>query len=190
MELYEAIKTRRSIRKFKPDPVPREVITKILEMATWAPSGLNWQQWRFLVVTGAKKDEVARSYGRIVEFGMPPAGQRSPQQEGYLQWAKTLGGAPVVIVALSPAHGQPGTRKMNLESVAASFSHLLLAATNEGLGTCWMTGPLNNEAELRKVLAIPDDKEIVAITPLGYPAESPVAAPRKNLDEVVTWIGF
>ncbi|WP_338825803.1 nitroreductase family protein [Neomoorella thermoacetica] len=190
LELYEAIKTRRSIRKFKPDPVPREVITKILEMATWAPSGLNWQQWHFLVVTGPKKDEVARSYGRIVEFGMPPAGQRSPQQEGFLQWAKTLGGAPVVIVALSPAHGHPALRKMNLESVAASFSHLLLAATSEGLGTCWMTGPLNNEAELRKVLAVPDDKEIVAITPLGYPAESPVAAPRKKLDEVVTWIGF
>lgn len=190
MDLYVVIKERRSIRRYKPDMVPKEVITRILEMATWAPSGLNWQQWEFLVVTGPKKDALAASYGRIVEFGMPPAGQRTPQQEDFLHWARTLGGAPVAVVALTRAHGQPGTRKMNLESVAAAFTILLLAATNEGLGTCWMTGPLNNETELRKVLEIPADKEIVAVTPLGYPAESPAPAPRKPLDEVVTWIGF
>lgn len=190
MELYAAIKARRSVRQYKPDMVPREVISRILEMATWAPSGLNWQQWEFMVLSGPKKDELARSYGRIVEFSMPPEGKRTPQQEGFLQWARTLGGAPVAIVALTRAHGQPGIRKMNLESVAAAFTHLLLAATNEGLGTCWMTGPLNNEAELRKILDIPAGKEIVAITPLGYPAESPEAAPRKSLDEIVTWIGF
>lgn len=159
-------------------------------MATWAPSGLNWQQWEFMVLAGVKKDELARCYGRIVELGMPPAGQRSPQQENFLQWARTLGGAPVAIVALTPVHGRPATRKMNLESVSAAFTHLLLAATSEGLGTCWMTGPLNNETELRQVLGIPDSKEIVAVTPLGYPDENPVAAPRKSLNEIVTWIGF
>ncbi|WP_258359619.1 nitroreductase family protein [Moorella sulfitireducens] len=190
MELYEVIKTRRSIRRYKPDMVPREVINRILEIATWAPSGRNWQQWEFMVISGSKKGELARSYGRVVEFGMPPEGKRSPEQESFLQWARTLGGAPVAIVALTRVHGQPGTRKMNLESVAAAFSYLLLAAANEGLGTCWMTGPLNNEMELRKILDISTDKEIVAITPLGYPDESPEAAPRKSLDEIVTWIGF
>lgn len=169
--------------------VPRETIGKILEYAMWAPSGLNWQPWEFMIVTGAKKDELAASYGRITEFAMPPAGQRTPDQEKFLQWAKTFGGAPVAIVALTPVHGDPATRKMNLESVAAAFSYLLLAATAEGLGTCWMTGPLRNEREVRRILEIPDDKEIVAITPLGYPDEEPVAPPRRDPQEKVKWIG-
>jgi len=190
LELYEACRTRRSIRKFKPDMLPRELIARVLEIATLAPSGRNWQQWGFMVVTGPKKDDVARSYGRIVEFTMPPAGQRTPQQETFLKWAQTFGGAPVIIVALGPADGRPGVRKMNLESVAAAFAQMLLAATNEGLGTCWMTGPLNNEAELRTILKIPATKEIVALTPLGYPDENPPAPARKSLEEVVTWIGF
>jgi nitroreductase len=79
---------------------------------------------------------------------------------------------------------------MNLESVAAAFTQLLLAAANEGLGTCWMTGPLNNEAELRAVLDIPATKELVCLTPLGYADESPPAPARKALDECVTWVGF
>lgn len=192
MELYEAIEKRRSIRKFKPDPVPRETLNRILQKAIWAPSGNNLQPWEFIVVTGSKKEELAKSYGRITEFGFPPAGIRTEAQERFLEWAKTLGGAPVAVVALSPVHGDPLTRKMNLESVTAAFTYLLLAATAEGLGTCWMTGPLRNEKEVRRILEIPDDKEIVAITPLGYPDEDPVPPPRKDpeLKEKVKWFGF
>ncbi|MDN5348008.1 MAG: hypothetical protein PWP65_1572 [Clostridia bacterium] len=86
---------------------------------------------------------------------MPPPGQRSAEQEEFLQWARTFGGAPVVIVALTEAHGDPQTRKMNLESVCAAFSYLLLAATAEGLGTCWMTGLLRSETLVHKLLGIP-----------------------------------
>ncbi|MGI9950923.1 nitroreductase family protein [Moorellaceae bacterium AZ2] len=190
MDLYEAIRKRRSIRKYKPDMVPRETIARLLEQAMWAPSGLNWQQWEFMVVTGPKKEELAASYGRITEFGFPPAGQRTPAQESFIQWAKTLGGAPVAIVALTPAYGDPAVRKMNLESVSAAFAYLLLAATAEGLGTCWMTGPLRNEKEIRRILEIPDDKEIVAMTPLGYPDEEPAPPPRKDQQEKIQWLGF
>ncbi|MGB9662005.1 MAG: nitroreductase family protein [Moorellaceae bacterium] len=189
MELYEVFSKRRSIRKYKPDMVPKETINKILEYAMWAPSGRNWQTWEFLVVTGAKKEALAASYGRIAEFTMPPAGQRTPDQEKYLQWAKTFGGAPVAIVALTPVYGDPAIRKMNLESVSAAFCYLLLAATAEGLGTCWMTGPLRNESEVRHILEIPDDREVVAITPLGYPDEEPAAPPRRGLQEKIKWIG-
>lgn len=190
MEFYQVCRTRRSIRKYKSTMVPRELIAKILEVATLAPSGRNRQQWEFIVLTGPKKDEVARSYGRFVEFALPPADQRTPHQENFLKWAQTYGGAPVIIVALSPAHGHPGFRKMNLESVSAAFAQLLLAATNEGLGACWMTGPLSNEAELRKILELPDTKEIVALTPLGYPDENPPAPTYKKLEEFVSWVGF
>lgn len=192
MELYTAIEKRRSIRKFKPDPVPRETILRILQKATWAPSGQNLQPWEFIVVSGPKKEELAQSYGRITEFGLPPSGSRNEGQQRFIEWARTLGGAPVAIVALTPVHGDPLTRKMNLESVCAAFAYLLLAATAEGLGTCWMTGPLRNEREIRRILNIPDDREIVAITPLGYPDEEPLPPPRKDpeMKDKIHWIGL
>ncbi|WP_258359312.1 nitroreductase family protein [Moorella sulfitireducens] len=189
MELYELIKRRRSIRKYETDPVPQEVITRILEIATWAPSGLNRQPWRFIVVIGDKKDELARAFREVAEAETMPAGQRSPRKEGLLRFVQILNEAPAIVVALSQTHEEPGLHKSFLESTAAAFSYLLLAATREGLGTCWMTGPLNEEQILRKILSIPDDMELVALTPLGYPDEDPAPKPRKPLEEVVTWLG-
>ncbi len=191
MELYQAIRGRRSIRKFKPDPVPKELVHKVLDAANWAPSGVNLQQWKFYVVSGPKRDQIAASYGRITERNYPPAGERSQQQESFLAWAKTYGGAPLIIVATMPRDDQqPRRRKMHLESVSAAFQNLLLAAYAEGLGTCWMTGPLAAEAELVEILQLPADEEIVALTPLGYPDQVVEEKPRldPDLKEKVIWL--
>ncbi|HHY36323.1 MAG TPA: nitroreductase family protein [Firmicutes bacterium] len=190
MDLMTAIRGRRSCRKYKPDRVPREKIEKILQAANWAPSGRNWQQWEFLVVTGEKRDRIGKIYGEIVAARWPDAGTRTAEQESFLHWAETLGGAPVVIVALTKTDADPNTRKMNLESAAAAFQNLLLAAYAEGLGTCWMTGPLRREEELKELLGVAGDMEIVAITPLGYPAQWPSPPPRldPDLSRKVRWI--
>ncbi|MGB4313845.1 MAG: nitroreductase family protein, partial [bacterium] len=150
MDLFTAIKGRRSCRKYKPDVVPREKIERILQAANWAPSGRNWQQWEFLVVSGEKRDKIGQLYGELAAQRWPDPQARTPEQKVFLQWAETLGGAPVVIVALTKTDADPNTRKMNLESVAAAFQNLLLAAYAEGLGTCWMTGPLRREEELKE----------------------------------------
>lgn len=189
MELYQAIKQRRSIRKYKADPVPREVLLRVLDAANWAPSGVNLQQWKFYLVSGKKRDQIAESYGRLTEKNYPPLEQRSEQQKTFAAWAKTYGGAPLIIVATMPK-GEPRRMKMHLESVSAAFQNLLLAAYAEGLGTCWMTGPLGDEAALNQIMQLPADEEIVALTPLGYPDQTIEDKPRLDpeLKEKFVWL--
>ncbi len=179
MDFYEVVHSRRAIRKYKPDMVDRETILKILDAANWAPSGKNMQQWEFIVVSGEKKTELGESYGRFAEV-YTANWRDAAAKESFIQFSRTYGGAPIVIVALTESSSDDVIRKMHLESVSAAFENLLLAARAEGLGSCWMTGPLNDEPTIRRVLDITEDKEIVAITPIGYPDME--ARPPKRLD--------
>lgn len=194
MEFFEVIKNRRSIRKFKPDSVQKEDIIKILEAANWAPSALNLQPWEFLVVAGETKNNLGSNYGKIVDeytkdWEAEPEKAFMPRNE-FIQFANIYGGAPIVIVVLIEAHDDPKYQKAFLESASAAMENMLLAATALELGGCWMTGPLDGEKYLRKVLSIPDDREIVAISPIGYPAITPVPRPRMDPDltRKVRWL--
>lgn len=196
MELFEAIHARRAVRKYLPDPVPEEEIRKILDAANQAPSAMNLQQWGFIVVT--KKDtirEMGVSFGAIIREltrNRPPSpGREALSREEFIRFAESYGGAPVVIVVLTDVADTDDFRRANLESASAAMENLLLAATALGLGTCWMTGPLRDEKALRRILAIPEDRELVAITPLGYPAAIPPAPARVDpeLVQKVRWVG-
>lgn len=177
LELYQAIKSRRSIRKYKTEQVPADVLHRVLEAANWAPSGVNLQQWKFYIVSGKKRDQIAASYGRVTESNYPPEAERSEQQKFFAAWAGTYGNAPLIIVSTMPKE-ESRRAKMHLESVSAAFQNLLLAAHAEGLGTCWMTGPLADEATLNQILGLPANEEIVALTPLGYPDQTVGDKPR------------
>ncbi|MEE9402881.1 MAG: nitroreductase family protein [Desulfobacteria bacterium] len=181
MELYEAIKGRRSIRRFKPDPVPKEVLDRILEMAIWAPSGMNLQNWYFLVVTGERKDALvglaSKSYDYIEPVLKEVFAERPPVVEAAKKFFSRLGGAPVLVFAFyEPTRERPET---SVQTVAAAIQNLLLAAHAEGLGTCWMTGPLHVADQINEFLGI-RDKTLVAVIPMGYPDESPPAPKRKQ----------
>lgn len=194
MDVFEAIHRRRAVRRYSPDPVSREDIHTILDAANWAPSAMNRQQWEFVVVTGKKTREMGESYQTIVEEytrNWDPSPLRgSLSREEFIQFAGSYGDAPVVIVLLTEMTDSRDLYKANLESASAAMENLLLAATALGLGTCWMTGPLRDEKALREILAIPDDKEIVAVTPLGYPRETPGDQPRLDpaLERKVRWV--
>jgi nitroreductase len=148
MDIYQAIITRRSVRRFKSEPVPDALILKILEAARWAPSWRNGQCWEFIVV----KDKA------IIE----------KLTQGSLA---RFYNAPVYIVAC----GDPtksGRREgidYYIADVVNAIENLLLAATNEGLGTCWI-GAIPKEDTIRQILSIPKPLRIVAIIALGFPA--------------------
>jgi nitroreductase len=195
MEVFEAIHRRRAVRRFLPDPVSREDIHIILDAANWAPSAMNRQQWEFLVVTGKKIGEMGESFKRIIEEytrNWDSSRMRgSPfTREEFIRFAATYGGAPVVIVVLTDTAETKDFQRANLESASAAMQNLLLAATARGLGTCWMTGPLNDEKTLRRILSIPETREIVSVTPLGYPDGIPAAPPRLDpeLERNVRWV--
>ncbi len=194
MDFFEVINQRRSIRKFRPDAVNKADILKILHAANWAPSALDLQPWEFLVVSGDKKNRLAGNYGKIVDnytkdWDESPDKAFMPRSE-FIQFASIYGGAPVVIVVLAEAHTDSKYQKALLESASAAMENMLLAATALGLGGCWMTGPLEDEGYLRSLLSIPDDREIVALSPVGYPAATPKPRPRldPDLTRKVRWL--
>ncbi|MEM2088210.1 MAG: nitroreductase family protein [Thermoproteota archaeon] len=165
MDVFEAIRTRRSIRSYLDKPVEKEKLLRILEAARLAPSAVNRQPWEFIVVTDPKiKEKLKSAYPR--------------------DWFYS---APVIIVAcVSPS--KAWVRKDGEEywkvDVAIAMQNLILAAWAEGLGTCWIGA--FDEYEVKKNLGIPQDMRVVVMTPLGYPAEEkePVTD-RKPLSEIV-----
>lgn len=167
MDFYEVVRARRSVRAYTADPVPEAALERILNAAQLAPSACNKQPWRLYVV----RDEATRRQL------FPP--DRHP-------WA---GEAPVVLVACSEPENawvRGDDRKNHADVDLAIFmEHLILAATAEGLGTCWICA---FDPELfRRVLDLPAGLAPVAATPLGCPAQAPSPRPRKPLDEIITW---
>lgn len=179
MEFFDLIKIRRSIRRYRDKPVDKEDILKILDAANWAPSAMNGQPWEFIVVSGELLKPLANSYKQVVEEFTSKLEKDNEiiSNDDFVKFAANFGGAPVVILVLTKASDDPNERKANLEGASAAMENLVLAAADLGLGTCWMTGPLRDESTLRPVLDISNDKEMVAVTPLGYPDEIPKTPP-------------
>jgi len=176
MEVFEAIRTRRSIRSYEEKPIEEEKIRKVLEAARLAPSAGNRQPWRFIVVTDPKVKDKLRE---AKEKRMPPR-IRPPSRGGPLS-------APVIIVGCAvPNESFPGTDFWKID-VAIALQNLVLAAWGEGLGTCWI-GVFHEEEEVKEVLGIPKEARVVAMVALGYPAEKkgPVTD-RKPLEEIVRY---
>ncbi|MFP3958530.1 MAG: nitroreductase family protein [Spirochaetaceae bacterium] len=165
MELYEAIRRRKSVRQYEESPVPDEVLNRVLEAARLAPSAKNLQEWRFVVT----RDPEARR--RLAEAA---SGQRFVAE------------APVVIACCAETNHR--RMRCGLESyiidVAIAVDHLTLAAAAEGLGTCWI-GSFDPDA-VRSILGIPRDVEVVELLPVGYPRDpSAVSKRRLPLTDIV-----
>ena len=164
MDVFQAIQLRRSIRVYQDREVEKEKLNKVLEAARLAPSANNRQEWKFIVVKNKDTRE------RIAEAASSQA---------------FAGQAPVVIVACATESqsimtcGQP--RYTVDVSIAVSF--IILQARELGLGTCWIGA--FDESSVKKILGIPDDIRVVAMTPLGYPAQDPAARPRKEVEQIV-----
>ena len=158
----DLVRTRRSVRRYKSDPVPREKLEYVLEAARLAPSWGNRQCWRFIVVT----DEAKR---RAITTR---------------EWAAE---APVVIVGCAHPHlsGSKFSQQYYMLDMGIAMEHLILAAAEQGLGTCWIGGQFDEEA-VKQALGIPEGARVVALTPIGYPAETPGPKGRKATEEIVS----
>jgi len=207
MELERAIKTRRSVRKYKRKSVPKESILEVLEAANLAPSATNRQPWEFVVVHRSYLDSLDQLLrdafaGRVASVGedtmrqaikhLPiPVDESGDKLKGLGHFYRTLGGAPVAIVVCVPKETDPWVWKNNISDASAATENLLLTAWDKGLGTCWLTGPLKTRADMiASFLGISEDREIVAIVALGYPDHKPTMPPKQDANQKVRWIGF
>jgi nitroreductase len=187
MDLYRAIRERRSCRVFRPDPVPREALERIVEAATWAPSGKNRQNWRVFVVAGEARDRVAGAAA-----GSFPAMEDSLRRlypEKVVEFTRgffrNLGGAPVVLVFYTEPTEDGGF--VDLQAGAAAVENALLACVAEGLQGCWMTAPVHRREEVDAAVGA-TGLDLVAVVPVGYPAKPAPPPPRR--EGRVTWVGF
>jgi len=167
MDIYEAIKVRKSVREFsgKDKDIPEEILLRLLNAARLAPSASNRQEWRFVVV-------------------------RDPETRRKLAVAAKnqtfVGEAPVVLVCCAETNGHVMTcgQPCYPINVAIAMDHLTLCAVAEGLGTCWIGA--FDEARVKDILGIPSEIRVVELMPVGYPkTPGPVAKSRITLDKMV-----
>lgn len=194
-EFYKLLETRRSIRKYKKDPVPKAVIEKILQAGMQAPSGKNRQNWRFFVATGEKRDEYLK-YSQKSWMGIKDVLQKRLKPSLYEfteRFFYTLGDAPVVIFCYS--HNDKSERyHTSIGSVYMAVENMNLACFVEGLGCCTMGAPLEIKDEVDEFLGVNEfeeykkgELELLCALVLGYPDHEPPKAPRQ-LEGRVTWL--
>ena len=175
MDVLEAIRTRRSVRKFSPEPVSDEELRQVLEAARWAPSWANTQCWEIIVVRDPAKKKA------LSELLVP---ERNPAKRAVAE-------APVVLAVCGRKgvsgfyKGRPVTDKGDwlMFDVALAVQNISLAAHALGLGTV-IVGALDHK-RASELLGLPEDVELVVLMPLGRPAERPEAPGRKELSEFV-----
>ncbi|OGO43144.1 MAG: hypothetical protein A2137_08050 [Chloroflexi bacterium RBG_16_58_8] len=184
MDLFEAIKNRRSIRRFNSQPVDDKTVQAVLEAAHWAPSWGNTQCWRFIVVRDAKvKQQVAATLFKI---------------KVDIEWvenaaARAISQAPVLLVICAETgkagfntEGAPVTDKGDcwfMFDIALAVENLALAAHAVGLGTVIVGG--FDAPAVARLLDVPDGYRVVTMTPLGFPDHKGQVSPRKSLTEVI-----
>lgn len=198
MNLGQAIHARRSIRRYTAEPVPAELVERLLTAAVWAPSAHNRQPWRFAVIqTGSAKLTLATVMGDRLRSDRLADGDPAEAVEADAARSRArITSAPIVVavcLTMADMDRYPDTRRkkaeylMATQSVAMAVQNLLLAAHAESLGACWMCAPLFCPDVVKEALALPDDWEPQALITLGYPADGSKPASRKPLEAVMLW---
>ena len=166
MDFFETVKKRRSVRKYLPEPVPREMLEKIVAVGAEAPTGCNMQTKQYVIVD----DDVVMDKLRPV--------------------SAALTGAPAAIVLLiEPKAAKYG--EFWMQDASAAMSNMLLAAVAQGLAACWVEGAVRrDEDRLRKMLAVPDHLRVWSLMPVGKAAETPARPPKPLPAEVTHYNRF
>jgi nitroreductase len=207
-EFMDVIRARRSIREFREEPVPEEVVAELLEAASLAPSSCNRQPWRFVLVRDrallARMGEAVRARFDELRAAIP-AGELTEELDAFRVFFSFFDTAPLVVVAcyrempdlLARIVGRAGETvdtvsgiHPELQSLSLAVMSLVLAATNRGLASSVTTGPLIARERLKELLALSRHWEIATLVPIGYARAEPGERPkRKDFSQIATFIG-
>lgn len=198
MELEETIFSRRTVRVFSPEPVPKEILERVVNAGIASPSPLNSQPWHFTVVTGKTRDDLVKIIRKFPAYlaDVLALYPREAQQiedvqakikEYITEFAKNIGGAPAIILVTIPKKTNKYAHKIDLIATAAAIQNIQLTAWSLGLGTVCLTSALWIESEIMAYLGL-KDLELVTVIPIGYRKLDPKPTLRKH--DAVTWIGF
>lgn len=184
MELYEAIFTRQSVGKVRPDPLPRPLIEKLLLAAVQAPNHYKVRPWRLVVLTGTARERLGQVMADSFKARFPSLGEDALAKER----GKPMR-APVVIAVGVDKPAEPKVDEVeNLCAAAAACQNLLLAAQAEGLGAIWRTGDSARDPQVKRFLGFALDQHLIGFLYIGYLEHPPVKPERPSFEDRVTWL--
>ena len=197
--IHDFVRSRRSVRHFRPEPIARDVIDSILEAGTWAPNAHNRQPWRFAALTTSEaKANLADAMGKDFHRDMLADSLSPEKADSIVQRSQDrIQHAPVVIVlflTMRVMDVYPDERRQRYEymmaaqSVALAGGNMLLVAHAEGLGGVWVCAPLFAQETVRKSLELPCGWEAQGLLLLGYPVKIPQPRPRRPIEEIVRFL--
>jgi len=169
MNVYEAMKGRRSVRAYQDKQIPEDVLNRILDAARIAPTAKNRQEFKLVVVKDAD---------------MRKKMQEAANNQPFVSQASVV----IAAIGLTPNDTMRCEVPTDPVDVAIAIDHITLAAVEEGLGTCWIGSFFQDKA--REVLGIPSSCKVIELLTLGYPADSPKPKSRKSLEEIVCYEKF
>lgn len=184
MEIFEAIQNRHSQGHVRPDPVPRELIEKLLQAAVQAPNHYKVRPWRFVVLTGEGRHKLGNVMAASQQMRHPefPA-------EAFEKCRALPLRAPVVIAVGVDKPSEPKVLEIeNVAAAAAAVQNLLLAAHAMGLGAKWRTGEWARDTMVKQFLGFEADQHLIGFIYLGYPEILTEAPPRPSFDDRTVWI--
>jgi coenzyme F420-0:L-glutamate ligase / coenzyme F420-1:gamma-L-glutamate ligase len=196
VSVHDFIRSRRSVRRFLPEPVPEEVVRRIIETATWAPSAHNRQPWRFVELASAQSRQIlTEKMGADFRKDLLQDGTAPEIVVAQVERSRTriLQAPAAVLLCLSTIDmdtypdeiRQRAEYAMAVQSAAMAGGTLLLAALAEGLGGVWICAPLFAQRTVRSALNLPDTWDPQGLILLGYPAKVPDPRPRLPVEKVV-----
>ena len=187
MELQEALVSRRTVFRFKPEPVPRDVLEKVFSYGIWAPNHHRTEPWRFVVLGKETKETLGRRYGEI-QMGKAPdhvddENRATLVERGYAKFMSK----PTIVAVSCLQDGDEQTQREDYAATCCAMQNVQLAAWEAGIGMQWSTGPISLEEPTYQLLGIDSAKEyIIGFFYMGYPEEIPECG-RKPIDEVMRW---
>lgn len=199
LDFQDFLRSRRSVRRFRPDPIPPEILDRILETTCWAPSAHNRQPWRLVVLASpAVRMEMAERMGAEYRQDLQKDGMNAEEIETVVKRSlDRIMSAPAAIllcadVSIGDHYADPerqlAEQFMGAQGVALAGGTLLLAAHAEGIGGVWMCAPLFAQEVIREVLNLPESWRPQALILLGHPLDIPNPRPRQPLSEVVRYV--
>jgi len=188
LDVIRAIETRQSVNRVKQDPVPRDLIERVLESAVHAPNHKITEPWRFHVFTGKGRGELARARAHTARLSAEAEGEHVDMMAGRIsRERKKAFRAPVIIAVISVAGRDEVETRENYDACAAAVQNMQLTAHSLGLASIWRTGPVAYHENMRRFFGLEDGDSIVAYLYLGYPDMGERPRRRSPAAELTVW---
>lgn len=184
MELFEALMTRQSVSKVRPDPVPHELIERMLEAAAQAPNHHKVRPWRFVVLTGAARERL----GEVMAQSLRRKNPEAPAEAVAVEAARPLRAPVLIAVGVDRPSGPKVVEIENVCAAAAATENLLLAAHGLGLGAMWRTGSAATDPDVKAWLGLAPDQYLIAFVYVGYPPAEMPATQRPGAEDRTVWM--